>query len=73
MAVSTAISTLGLGSFLPAIPPIATLAIWIWCFAWMQVADAAKLLAYRLLDLFSKVEKKEPPVNHEQKEDGAAA
>jgi H+-transporting ATPase len=50
MVVSTTISTVGLGSFLPAISPLVTLAIWAWCFAWMQVADGVKLLAYKILD-----------------------
>ena len=73
MAVSTTISTLGLGSFLPAIPPIVTLAIWVWCLAWMQVAEGAKLLTYRLLDRYSKGETKEPSVNHEQQKEREAA
>jgi H+-transporting ATPase len=73
MAVSTTISTLGLGSFLPAIPPIVTLAIWIWCLVWMQVAEGAKLLTYGLLDRRGKGEKKRPSVNHKRKEDRAAA
>jgi len=73
MAVSTTISTLGLGSFLPAIPPIATLAIWIWCLVWMQVAEGAKLLAYGLLDRRGKGEKKEPSEDHEKQKERAAA
>ncbi len=73
MAVSTTISTLGLGSFLPAISPIATLAIWIWCLVWMQVAEGAKLFTYGLLDRRGKGEKKKPSVNHEKQKDKAAA
>lgn len=48
MAVSTTISTVGLGGLLPAIPIVATLAVWGWCLVWMQIADFVKLAAYRI-------------------------
>jgi H+-transporting ATPase len=73
MAVSTTISTVGLGSFLPAIPALATLGIWIWCLVWMQVAEGAKTFTYRLLDRHDKVENEKASVNREQQEDRAAA
>jgi H+-transporting ATPase len=57
MAVSTTISTVGLGSFLPAISPLLTLAMWAWCLVWMQVADGAKLFAYRILDRHGRGQK----------------
>jgi H+-transporting ATPase len=73
MAISTTISTVGLGSFLPAISPLLTLAMWAWCLVWMQVADGAKLLTYRFLDRSSKRDTEGPSVNHKQPEDRAAA
>jgi H+-transporting ATPase len=57
MAVSTTISTVGLGSFLPAISPLLTLAMWAWCLVWMQVADGAKLFTYRILDRHGRGQK----------------
>jgi len=59
MAVSTTISTVGLGSFLPAISPLLTLVIWAWCLVWMQVADGAKLLTYKILDRHTRTKDKE--------------
>jgi len=72
MAVSTTISTVGLGSFLPAIPPVLTLAMWAWCLVWMQVADGAKLLTYRLLDRRGRGESEGPAVNNKQQERAVA-
>lgn len=59
MALSTTISTVGLGSFLPAISSLLTLAIWAWCLVWMQVADGAKLLTYKILDRHTRTKDKE--------------
>ena len=72
MAVSTTISTVGLGSFLPAIPPVLTLAMWGWCLVWMQVAEGAKLLTYRLLDRRGRGDKEEPSENNRQDERAVA-
>jgi H+-transporting ATPase len=72
MAISTTIATVGLGSFLPAIPPVLTLAMWAWCLVWMQVADGAKLLTYRLLDRHGRGESEGPAVNNKQQERAVA-
>lgn len=72
MAISTTIATVGLGSFLPAISPLLTLAMWAWCLVWMQVADGAKLLTYGLLDRHGRGAKAGPSANNKQEERAVA-
>jgi len=47
MAVSTAISAIGIGSFLPRLPIGYVGLVWAWCLVMWQVTDGVKLLTYR--------------------------